>query len=92
MKCPVCSKQSTGLPKDGRNEVIETREHTKTGSVRRRRICPFCNHRYTTYEVHQREFNRLKNLDRDLDRLNLLEEFLSETLEKGSDLGLIDYD
>ena len=89
MKCPSCRKQGTGLPRDGKNQIIETRGHAKTGSVRRRRVCPFCGHRYTTYEVNQRDFNRLKHLDNDLERLDLLEEFLGETLEKGSELGLI---
>lgn len=42
MKCPYCSHQDT--------EVVETRETEDLAKTRRRRECPKCNKRFTTYE------------------------------------------
>ncbi len=42
MKCPYCSNEST--------EVIETRDSEDLTVTRRRRNCPKCEKRFTTYE------------------------------------------
>ena len=42
MKCPVCSQQNS--------RVLESREVEEGGSMRRRRECSGCKHRFTTYE------------------------------------------
>ena len=42
MKCPVCNQQNS--------RVLESREVEGGGSMRRRRECTACNHRFTTYE------------------------------------------
>ncbi len=42
MKCPYCSSEST--------EVIETRDSEDLTVTRRRRNCPKCEKRFTTYE------------------------------------------
>lgn len=45
--------------------VLETRESMKGMDEiidvrRRRRVCPKCGHRFTTYEVHQEDLFRMK--------------------------------
>jgi len=42
MKCPVCSAQVS--------RVLESREVDEGASIRRRRECIKCSHRFTTYE------------------------------------------
>lgn len=42
MKCPVCNAQVS--------RVLESREVENGGSIRRRRECIKCSHRFTTYE------------------------------------------
>lgn len=42
MKCPVCAKQNS--------RVLESREAEVASSMRRRRECGACGHRFTTYE------------------------------------------
>ncbi|MBI3385844.1 transcriptional repressor NrdR [Candidatus Gottesmanbacteria bacterium] len=42
MKCPYCSNNDT--------EVIETRDSEDLNVTRRRRSCPKCEKRFTTYE------------------------------------------
>ena len=42
MKCPYCTNQTT--------EVVETRDSEDLSVVRRRRECPKCGKRFTTYE------------------------------------------
>lgn len=42
MKCPYCSEINT--------QVVDTRENEEADTVRRRRRCPSCNKRFTTYE------------------------------------------
>jgi len=42
MKCPYCADPST--------QVIDTRENEDGDTVRRRRRCPACDKRFTTYE------------------------------------------
>ena len=42
MKCPFCSHQDT--------QVVETRVSEDGGFIRRRRRCPSCDKRFTTYE------------------------------------------
>ena len=50
MDCPKCGKSSFDY--EGAKKVIESRSDQK-GGVRRRRECPACNYRFTTYEIHQ---------------------------------------
>ena len=42
MKCPFCSDPNT--------QVVDTRENDDGDTVRRRRRCPACDKRFTTYE------------------------------------------
>ena len=42
MKCPKCNNMDT--------KVIDSRVIEDGQSIRRRRECEFCNHRYTTFE------------------------------------------
>ncbi len=42
MKCPYCTHETT--------EVVETRDSEDLSVTRRRRACPKCNKRFTTYE------------------------------------------
>ena len=50
MNCPKCGKSSFEF--EGASKVLETRSD-KRGGIRRRRICPACAWRFTTYEIHQ---------------------------------------
>ncbi len=45
MKCPQCAFEDT--------KVLESRLSTEGRSVRRRRSCVQCNHRFTTYEKEE---------------------------------------
>ena len=42
MKCPFCSAEDT--------RVIDSRPTDDNASIRRRRQCPVCGKRFTTYE------------------------------------------
>lgn len=42
MKCPKCER--------GEDKVIDSREVREGASIRRRRLCLHCGHRFTTYE------------------------------------------
>jgi transcriptional repressor NrdR len=42
MRCPRCHADDT--------KVIDSRESDEGAAIRRRRSCPQCNHRFTTYE------------------------------------------
>ena len=42
MKCPFCGDENT--------QVVDTRENDDGDTVRRRRRCPVCDKRFTTYE------------------------------------------
>jgi transcriptional repressor NrdR len=42
MKCPFCSKEDT--------RVLDSRESSEGMVIRRRRECPQCRHRFTTFE------------------------------------------
>ena len=46
MKCPFCNNNDT--------EVVETRDNEDLQTIRRRRECPKCNKRFTTYERIER--------------------------------------
>lgn len=46
MKCPKCAGEES--------KVVESRETGEGDSIRRRRVCLACNHRYTTYERIER--------------------------------------
>ncbi|EZH66758.1 transcriptional regulator NrdR [Bacillaceae bacterium JMAK1] len=43
MRCPVCHSNGT--------RVLDSRPHNEARSIRRRRECERCSHRFTTYEI-----------------------------------------
>lgn len=55
MKCPRCDGYDT--------KVIESRLSHEGHSVRRRRVCQQCNHRYTTYEKEEEITFQVKKKD-----------------------------
>jgi transcriptional repressor NrdR len=69
MRCPKCSCQD--------DKVIDSRASREGATIRRRRQCLGCNHRFTTYEEVERA--RLMVLKRDERR----EEFSREKLLNG---------
>ncbi len=68
MVCPFCNTEDTA--------VIDSRKNSEGTSVRRRRKCPKCNSRFTTYEKSEIELIVEK-------RSGNLEEFQIEKLESG---------
>ena len=58
MDCPKCHRSSFDF--EGSTKVLESRSDKK-GGVRRRRVCPACSYRFTTYEISQNllvDFNK----------------------------------
>ena len=55
MRCPYCSHEDT--------QVVETRESDEGDVVRRRRRCPSCDKRFTTYERPDVSFPALVKKD-----------------------------
>lgn len=51
VQCPKCN---------GESHVIDSRD--EESARRRRRKCDSCGHRYTTYEIHAEEYNRIRKL------------------------------
>ncbi len=68
MVCPFCKAEDTA--------VIDSRRNSEGSSVRRRRKCPKCDSRFTTYEKTEIEIIVEK-------RSGNLEEFQLEKLQKG---------
>tara|TARA_Y100000741_G_scaffold331455_1_gene286764 strand:+ start:1580 stop:2020 length:441 start_codon:yes stop_codon:yes gene_type:complete len=68
MVCPFCNAEDTA--------VIDSRRNTEGSSVRRRRKCPSCDSRFTTYEKSEIDLIVKK-------RNGNLEEFQYEKLKKG---------
>tara|TARA_B100000945_G_scaffold245102_1_gene201352 strand:+ start:772 stop:1212 length:441 start_codon:yes stop_codon:yes gene_type:complete len=68
MVCPFCNTEDTA--------VIDSRKNSEGSSVRRRRKCPKCDSRFTTYEKAEIELIVEK-------RSGNLEEFQLEKLQKG---------
>ena len=68
MVCPFCNTEDTA--------VIDSRKNSEGTSVRRRRKCPKCNSRFTTYEKTEIDLIVEK-------RSGNLEEFQIEKLESG---------
>jgi len=68
MVCPFCNADDTA--------VIDSRRNSEGSSVRRRRKCPKCNSRFTTYEKTEIELIIVK-------RSGNLEEFQIDKLQKG---------
>lgn len=52
IQCPQCN---------GESHVVDSRDEET--ARRRRRQCDSCHHRYTTYEIHADEFNRIRKLE-----------------------------
>jgi len=75
MDCPSCGKSSFDHERTNNNKVLETRSDGK-GGVRRRRVCPACGFRFTTYEIHQYDFVE------ELDIRKNYRKQLTETVEK----------
>ena len=55
MRCPECGHEDT--------RVLESRLSHEGRSVRRRRNCPECNYRFTTYEREEEFFFQIKKRD-----------------------------
>jgi len=51
MRCPFCSNEDT--------QVVDTRSNPETNVIRRRRKCPKCDKRFTTYERVELRMPRL---------------------------------
>ncbi len=68
MVCPFCNADDTA--------VIDSRRNSEGSSIRRRRKCPKCDSRFTTYEKTEIELIVEK-------RSGNLEEFQYEKLQKG---------
>ena len=68
MVCPFCNADDTA--------VIDSRRNSEGSSVRRRRKCPKCDSRFTTYEKTEIELIVVK-------RSGNLEEFQIDKLQKG---------
>ncbi len=70
MKCPQCEHRE--------NKVIDSREVREGASIRRRRLCLNCGHRFTTYEEVMRA--ALHVIKRDGRRENISREKLMQSL------------
>lgn len=55
MRCPVCG--------DSDNKVIDSREVSERGEIRRRRACRECGHRFTTRERVEESFPKVVKRD-----------------------------
>lgn len=55
MRCPFCSHDDT--------QVVDTRSSTEASAIRRRRKCPACDKRFTTYERVDLKMPRLVKKD-----------------------------
>ena len=55
MRCPFCSNEDT--------QVVDTRSNPGTNVIRRRRRCPKCDKRFTTYERVDLKMPRLVKKD-----------------------------
>ncbi|MDA0983172.1 MAG: transcriptional regulator NrdR [Proteobacteria bacterium] len=67
MRCPFCANEDTN--------VVDTRSNPGTNAIRRRRKCPKCDKRFTTYERVELRMPRLVKKDgsrSDFDRDKLL--------------------
>ena len=67
MRCPFCSSDDT--------QVVDTRSNPEANVIRRRRRCPKCDKRFTTYERVELRMPRLVKKDgsrTDFDREKLL--------------------
>ena len=77
MDCPKCGKSSFDF--EGAKKVMETRSDRR-GGVRRRRICPACDWRFTTYEIHQHDLVGDPEYQKEV--VKTYKEELSKTLNK----------
>ena len=55
MRCPFCGHEDT--------QVVDTRSSTEASAIRRRRRCPSCDKRFTTYERVDLKLPRLVKKD-----------------------------
>ena len=55
MKCPFCNAEDT--------QVVDTRAHNESNTIRRRRKCLACDKRFTTYEKVELRMPRLVKKD-----------------------------
>lgn len=55
MRCPFCGHEDT--------QVVDTRSSTEASAIRRRRRCPACDKRFTTYERVDLKLPRLVKKD-----------------------------
>jgi transcriptional repressor NrdR len=72
LRCPVCGAPDT--------RVVDSRDLDEAATIRRRRECPACNGRFTTYE--RAEAARMVVLKRDGTRQEFSREKLADGLRK----------
>tara|TARA_R100000655_G_scaffold41643_1_gene77579 strand:+ start:2691 stop:2972 length:282 start_codon:yes stop_codon:yes gene_type:complete len=77
MNCPKCGRSSYEF--EGASKVIETRSDRR-GGIRRRRICPACDWRFTTYEIHQHDLVGDPEYQKEV--VKTFKEELSKTINK----------
>lgn len=75
MRCPSCEHPES--------RVIDSRPADQNASIRRRRVCEACDHRYTTYERHAPTEMVLK-------RSGEQEPFAPDKIKRGLDAALAD--
>jgi len=71
MKCPKC--ESAGL------QVLDSRPHEDCNSVKRRKFCPGCNYKFSTFEIIQDN-----EYDLTLELLSVGNQFPIRTIFKGN--------
>ena len=82
MDCPKCKKSSFDY--HGMQRVLECRN--SKGRVRRRRACPSCGFKFTTYEVYVGELSKVEELqiykDKFQSKVKQLQEIVVFNLDK----------
>ncbi len=76
MRCPECGEKKT--------HVFDSRHGgTRFGfeSVRRRRECPVCHHRFTTYEVHDSGLEDIDKLLKNVSRVTQASEEIADIVK-----------
>ena len=78
MKCPRCN--AMGLA------AADSRPYQ--GTIRRRRKCLNCGYRFTTFEIREEDYRKMKDTEAELaDVLSYLEDFMAKVSERRKDNG-----
>jgi len=64
MNCPECNSKKT--------EVLDSRPRVFGDTIRRRRICSECDHKFTTYEIKDKYLNKLEHIEKTLKQFRKL--------------------